>query len=182
MLGLMPNRLRSGSAHAPGPLRGTRPRAPAPALAREKPYPGPYLLGKDSARLRRRSATPREAEFCRELGPDVRHLISFLGVGRRVPRVDLAERHHQYGGGGKATEPFAVGRHDVPGCPLRAGLAQHVVESPLVVVPVAPLRTSLEENFQFFSVWSMRLRNRLACFRFDRFSRILTTRMPLLTK
>src|SRR5690242_12856951 len=32
-----------------------------------------------------------------------------------------------------------VGRHDVPRCPLGAGMTQHAVEGALVVLPVAPL-------------------------------------------
>src|SRR5258708_13757476 len=85
------------------------------------------------------SARSRPPQFCRELLPDLRHLVPYRGVGSRVPRVDSVERRHEDGGGGQPAKPLVVGPHDVPRRPLRAGLAQHGLEGPLVVVPVTPL-------------------------------------------
>jgi len=78
-------------------------------------------------------------KFCRELLPDLRHLVRYRRVGGRVTRVDRVERGYQDRGGGQAAEPLAVGRHDIPRRPLCAGLAQHGLEGPLVVLPVAPV-------------------------------------------
>src|SRR5580704_682491 len=85
------------------------------------------------------SAGPREAEFRDKLGSDLRHLLPHRGVRGWIPWVDRAKRGHQDRSGGQPAEPFVVGRHDVPWRPRRAGVAQHAVEGPLVVVPVASL-------------------------------------------
>jgi LuxR family transcriptional regulator, maltose regulon positive regulatory protein len=80
-----------------------------------------------------------QLEFGLEFRPDLRHLVSDRRIGIRVPGVDRVERGDQDRGGSQPGEPLVVGRDDVPGSPLGAGVAQHLLEGPLVVVPVAPL-------------------------------------------
>src|SRR6185437_10497407 len=68
----------------------------------------------------------------------------------RILRVKLHQRGHDHRRGTDPREPFAIGRDDVPGRPGRAGVAEHLGEGVLVVVPVLPLRDVGGREFPVF--------------------------------
>ena len=134
--------LRAYQAVAPAAEVGGSPRTVRCAVTTSSPSCGLLVAAFFAAFS---AARPRSGPAAAPAGAGPRARPSAPGgVARlrrdlRVARVDLDQGVGQDAGRGHTGERLVVGRDDVPGRPVRAGLAEDVAERLLVVVPVAPL-------------------------------------------